>query len=81
MIMIPDGTIRPRTSNLPAVRKKPRDNSQNETIDRDSYMPPRNRGFASIPAEEVLQGLIERALAALKQGIFWDRGSILNIQA
>ncbi len=32
-----------------------------------------------IPSPERLQMLVDKALDALKQGIFWDRGSIINI--
>ncbi len=48
-------------------------------IDRSKFMPPRHRGFNAIPEDEVLEGLVRRALDALSQGIFWDRGSILNL--
>lgn len=33
----------------------------------------------SIPTPDRLQLLINNALAALRQGIFWDRGAIINI--
>jgi hypothetical protein len=45
----------------------------------DDVMPPVGRGFKSIPAPAVLQSLIDRAVAALHRGIYWDRGSIVNI--
>lgn len=32
-----------------------------------------------VPAPEALDGLIERAMSALRRGIAWDRGSILNL--
>lgn len=32
-----------------------------------------------IPSPEKLQEMIGNALQALKKGIFWDRGSILNL--
>jgi hypothetical protein len=37
-------------------------------------------GFSVIPEPLVLEALISRALAALKEGVLWDRGSILNIE-
>ncbi len=33
----------------------------------------------NIPAPETLQTLIRSALSALRQGTFWDRGTILNL--
>jgi hypothetical protein len=32
-----------------------------------------------IPGTEELAHLISRALTALSRGVFWDRGSIVNI--
>jgi hypothetical protein len=43
--------------------------------------PPSMRGFKNVPEQSVLEGLIKRAIEALKSGIYWDRGSILNIEA
>jgi hypothetical protein len=50
-----------------------------EDMTPDMLRPPARRGFQSIPTPEVLEKLVARALAALKKGMFWDRGSILNI--
>jgi hypothetical protein len=44
------------------------------------FLPPEERGFQSIPNADVLHSMIGRALDALKHGVFWDRGSILNIK-
>ena len=33
----------------------------------------------SVPTPESLSMLIGRAIASLKQGVVWDRGSILNL--
>jgi hypothetical protein len=32
-----------------------------------------------IPTPEVLEVLIAKALHAMRHGVFWDRGSIINI--
>lgn len=45
---------------------------------RDTAPPPRPRQ-SFIPTAEVLDDLIERALAALRRGVYWERGSIINI--
>lgn len=47
--------------------------------ERKSLEPPRQRGFSSIPNPEVLEKLIAQAVSALRRGIYWDRGSILNL--
>ncbi len=44
------------------------------------HLPPQERGYQTIPNPDVLKKLIDRALNAMKQGVFWDRGSILNIK-
>ena len=42
------------------------------------YPPPRPlRDF--IPTQEAIDTLVTRAIAALAKGIYWDRGSIINI--
>lgn len=78
MVNIPNNTVRPRTS---VVTTTPRRVAKEETktVEREELLPPSRRGFQSIPAEDVLASLIERAVNALKHGIFWDRGSILNL--
>lgn len=45
---------------------------------RSRKSPPR-AALNAIPSPERLQSLIENALSALRQGIFWDRGAIVNI--
>lgn len=52
---------------------------QRDIEDVEDIYPPKRRGFNIAPAPEVLQKLIDRALTALARGIYWDRGSILNI--
>ncbi|MBY0356299.1 MAG: hypothetical protein K2Q12_11320 [Rickettsiales bacterium] len=78
MINVPNGTIGPRT---PAVTTTPRRPSKEATkaVERDELLPPTRRGFQNIPADDVLASLIHRALTAIRHGVFWDRGSILNL--
>lgn len=40
---------------------------------------PKRAGTNLIPTPEVLENLIDRAVLALRQGVAWDRGSILNL--
>ena len=77
MITTPDSSVRSRGTlisvNSARVAKK------EASVDREKLAPPKTRGLRFIPSDETLQDLIARALEALRAGIFWDRGSILNI--
>jgi hypothetical protein len=43
------------------------------------YAPPHRAQYNYIPTPDVLKNMIDRALEALAKGVYWDRGSILNI--
>lgn len=43
------------------------------------YVAPRRMEVNFIPAPESLATLISSAVAALRRGIYWDRGTILNL--
>ena len=58
--------IPPKSSDTPAYER------------HELYPPPRPiRNF--IPSPEDIEALVKRAIAALAKGIYWDRGSIINI--
>jgi len=46
---------------------------------REELRPPPRPLTNFIPTTEAIQMLIERALTALSEGIYWDRGSIINL--
>ena len=50
-----------------------------ETTDRSYFYPPPKPNENFVPAESVIKELVSRALAAISRGIYWDRGSIVNI--
>lgn len=81
MITTPDSSVRSRQQLIPATpsRIARKNNTAVEPVDREALRPPRFRGLPYIPSEDTLHDLIDRALQALRAGIFWDRGSILNI--
>ncbi|MFO1241919.1 MAG: hypothetical protein U1E36_01750 [Rickettsiales bacterium] len=81
MISTPDSSVRSRQQLIPATpsRIARKNTATIEPVDRDTLKPPRFRGLPYIPSEDTLRDLIDRALQALRHGIFWDRGSILNI--
>jgi hypothetical protein len=78
MVNIPNNTVRPRTSVTTTPQRRVNKEEQ-KTVEREELLPPSRRGFQSIPADDVLASLISRALTALKHGVLWDRGSILNL--
>ena len=45
----------------------------------DSYTPPARSDLNYIPAPESLMTLIGNAVDALRRGVYWDRGTILNV--
>ena len=45
----------------------------------EEFKPPRGRGYKALPSMEALEKLINRALEALQNGVYWERGSIINI--
>ena len=52
---------------------------QPETPERKKHKTSPKAQFNYIPAPDALRTLVERAVSALKDGVYWDRGSILNI--
>lgn len=43
------------------------------------YAPPHRAQYNYIPSPDVLKNMIDRALEALSKGVYWDRGSIINL--
>ncbi|MEI7670271.1 MAG: hypothetical protein WCJ33_09325 [Pseudomonadota bacterium] len=66
-------------SNRPAVNRKIPDKSGAKSYDRRELLPPPRPKRDFIPSEDLIDSLVERALAALAKGIYWDRGSIVNL--
>ncbi len=70
-IQIDSNRIRPSTGN-PATRRRVQQGA--------SDVPPPPRAHINfIPAPESLRTVIASAIEALRRGIFWERGSILNL--
>lgn len=61
------------------VTGKSADKDGSKEFDREELMPPPRPMRNAIPSPEAMQQLVERALAALARGLYWDRGSIVNI--
>ena len=62
----------------PLVTGKADKKRREEKSGRSIFGPGRARRNV-IPTPEEMQALIERALQAMGKGVYWDRGSILNI--
>ncbi len=57
-----------------------RSNSGNRpSVNEERIIVPSKAVVNNIPAPESLQTMIRSAVNALRSGVFWDRGTILNI--
>ncbi|MCH2547647.1 MAG: hypothetical protein MK052_08575 [Alphaproteobacteria bacterium] len=57
----------------------PRQRSQTHEKELRDYAPPHRAQRNYIPTPDALKNMIDRALEALSKGVYWDRGSIINI--
>lgn len=71
--------IQARIDNKPVRATLVPPTAKEKPVDRASLRPRRRALLNIIPSSEELDDLIHRALAALSAGIYWDRGSIVNI--
>jgi hypothetical protein len=49
------------------------------TSDNERIIVPSKADVNNIPAPESLQTMIRSALDSIRKGVFWDRGTILNL--
>ncbi len=71
----------PQTPAFPQAKKSREEKTIRKVRTFADFLPPEERGYQTIPNPDVLQTMIGRAVEALRHGVFWDRGSILNIRA
>lgn len=67
---------------IPAAPQRPaREKQRNRETDepKSRYYPDRRARLNVIPQPDELSRLIDKALNALSRGVYWDRGSIVNI--
>lgn len=69
-IHIPSSALKGKDTQAPKRRDAP---------GKSSYYPDKRASLNFIPSPDELSRLIDRALTALSQGVYWDRGSIVNI--
>lgn len=72
------------SSNLPVahgVGKVAYTRKQSKAPDKElrDYRPPHRAQSNYIPSPDVLRNMIDRALEALSKGVYWDRGSIIDL--
>ena len=69
------------TTGQPTIANKPRQEKLDKTVGagrRTARRSPRAR-VNFIPDMEQLKAMIDDALTALSRGVYWDRGSIIDI--
>jgi len=69
------GGLRARTTTRKSLSNKPGTRS----FERHELIPPPRPPRNFIPTQEDIDTLLERAIAALARGMYWDRGSIINL--
>lgn len=73
--------IPPSTIAVPSGINRPRDarDSREKQSDLRKYASPTKAHLNYIPSPDALRTMIERALEALSNGVYWQRGSIINL--
>ena len=76
-IAVNTGTVTP--SKPKAVAEQRKSEKADKPEERRNHYRRQRAILNFIPEPEQLENLIQRALQALSRGIYWDRGSIINI--
>jgi len=71
--------INPNRINTPSGSKIAERKRQQADTGDNAYAVPARAHVNYIPAAESLRTLISGAVEALRRGVFWDRGTILNL--
>lgn len=70
--------INPNRINVANTARKSADRRRESELDAPVVVPSR-ADVNYIPSPETLRSLISNAVAALRKGVHWDRGTILNL--
>lgn len=73
------GGLSVKPTNRRPIPAQTSDKQSTRNFDREELLPPPRSNRQFLPTPEVMQDLVERAVAALARGLYWDRGSIVNI--
>lgn len=68
-----------RINTTPGTARRPGDRPRQQ--EQEEFVVPNRAMLGVIPEPESLATLVRSAVASLRKGIFWDRGTILNIIA
>lgn len=71
--------INPNRINTPAAGIRPQPKRENPRDDGKVKASPKRVEENFIPEPESLATMIRSAVAALREGLHWDRGTILNV--
>lgn len=72
--------IPPSSFPVPSGINRPRDTRDSrEKVDLRKFASPAKAHLNYIPSPDALRSLVERALEALSNGVYWQRGSIINL--
>ncbi len=63
----------------PTARKVTPDKPGTRSYERHELIPPPKPPRNYTPTQEDIDALLDRAIAALARGMYWDRGSIINL--
>lgn len=73
--------INPNRINVTPGRTGRPDERKREAPSQDEFITPSRAHLNIIPEPESLATLVRSAVASMRRGMFWDRGTILNILA
>lgn len=71
--------INPNRINVSGTPGKSTSRERQSDLPDSAFTTPKRSDVNYIPAPESLRTLIAGAVAALRKGIYWDRGTILNL--
>lgn len=71
--------LAPKSRPVQVPKKSVGEAQENKTEEKSKFYRRGRAALNYIPDPDQLQRLISRALEALSRGVYWDRGSILNI--
>lgn len=72
--------INPNRINIASGGGKTTERKRQDTEADVEVITPKRAYINHIPSPEALRSLISNAVAALRKGVYWDRGTILNLQ-
>ena len=66
-------------ASMPAVAPKKAEPVKSATEEKSKFYKRAKAKLNFVPSPDDLQKMIDKALKALSKGVYWDRGSIINL--